>query len=196
MSRVGILISGSGSNMVALLDSMAVEGHPGTPAIVVSNRADADGLAKAAERGVATAVVDHKGRSREDFDAELAQTLNAAGVELLCTAGFMRILTDDFVRSWAGRMINIHPSLLPLFKGLNTHARALEAGMAVHGCTVHRVTPELDSGPILGQAVVPVEDGDTPDTLAARVLKLEHQLYPLVLRRVIEGREGKVALLG
>ena len=169
---------------------------------MLSNRPDAGGLAKAEARGVPVAVVDHRtyGKDRTAFDAAMAGVLAEHGVELIALAGFMRIMTDGFVNAWAGRMLNIHPSILPLFKGLDTHRRALEAGMAVHGCTVHEVTPDLDSGRILGQAVVPVRAGDTPDALAARVLEQEHRLYPAVLRAFAEDpqrcRSTPVALFG
>ena len=194
--RVGILISGGGSNMVALLDSMTRD-HPAEPAIVLSNRADAGGLAKAQARGVRTAVVDHREYpTREEFEAAMQEHLTAAGVDILCFAGFMRIVTERFAENWAGRMLNIHPSLLPKFKGLLTHARALEAGEVEHGCTVHEVTAALDDGPILGQARLGVEPGDTPDTLAARVLRLEHRLYPAVLARFATGNKEMITLEG
>ncbi|MGB1390576.1 MAG: phosphoribosylglycinamide formyltransferase [Paracoccaceae bacterium] len=195
VSRVAILISGGGSNMVELADSM-VGDHPARPCLVLSNNADAGGLAKAAARGIPTAVVDHrpfKG-DRPAFEAELTAVLENAGTELICLAGFMRILTSGFVGRWQGRMLNIHPSLLPKFRGLHTHARALEAGESEHGCTVHEVTPELDDGPIWGQARLQIADGDTPDSLAARVLALEHQLYPAVLRHVTENGPGIVEI--
>ena len=181
--RVGILISGGGSNMVALLTAMAGPGFPAEPALVISNNADAGGLAKAEAAGVPTEVIDHrpfKG-DREAYDARIDAAWRRAGVDLIAQAGFLRIHSAGYVEAWAGRMLNIHPSILPAFKGLNTHARALEAGCAVHGCTVHEVVPELDSGRILGQAVVRVRPGDTPETLAARVLVQEHRLYPAVL---------------
>ena len=180
--RVAILISGGGSNMVTLVDSMTGV-HPARPCLVLSNNADAGGLEMAAQRGIPTAVVDHrpfKG-DRAAFEAELLAELNTAQPDIICLAGFMRVLTGDFVQRFEGRMLNIHPSLLPKYKGLHTHARAIEAGDAEHGCTVHLVTPELDDGPILGQARVPIEPGDTADTLAARVLEQEHLLYPRVL---------------
>ena len=182
--RVGILISGGGSNMVALVKSMTDE-HPARPVLVLSNDPEAGGLAKAEALGVPTSVVDHRpfGKDRAAFEAELDRVLREAGVEIVCLAGFMRILTPEFTGKWAGRMLNIHPSLLPLYKGLHTHARALEAGDKEHGCTVHEVTSELDGGPILGQARIAIEAGDTPESLAARLLPLEHQLYPAVLRR-------------
>ena len=183
--RVAIFVSGGGSNMVSLLDDMAQGNHPASPVAVISNNACAGGLQKAAARGVATSVLDHrpfKG-NREAFDAELSALVARHKPDILCFAGFMRVLTPVFVDDWAGRMLNIHPSLLPKYRGLNTHARALDAGDAEHGCTVHEVTAELDGGPILGQARLPVLPGDTPEALAARVLKLEHRLYPAVLRR-------------
>lgn len=192
--RVAILISGSGTNMARLLDSMAAPDHPGQAVLVLSNRPDAAGLDKARAMGVPTAVVPHKGRERADFDAEIQARLDEAGAETVCLAGFMRILTTEFVQHWRGRMINIHPSLLPLFKGLDTHARALASGMAVHGCTVHLVTPDLDDGPILGQGVVAIREGDTPESLAARLLTMEHRLYPLAFRRFLEGQSHPVAL--
>jgi len=186
--RVAILLSGGGSNMVALLDSMTGD-HPARPCLVLSNDPNAGGLTKAAARGVAVAAVDHrpfKG-DRAAFEAELIKPLIDAKPDILCLAGFMRVLTPDFVARWHGRMLNIHPSLLPKYKGLHTHARALQAGDRTHGCTVHEVTGALDDGPILGQACLNVLPDDTPDTLAARVLKLEHQLYPAVLRRFAAG---------
>lgn len=195
MKRVAIFISGGGSNMVKLVESMTGD-HPARPVLVLSNRADAGGLARAAEMGVPTAVVDHrpfKG-DREAFQAALQAELVKAAPDILCLAGFMRVLTASFVQNWQGRMLNIHPSLLPKYRGLHTHARALEAGDAEHGCTVHEVTPELDEGPILGQAVVPVRAGDTPDDLAERVLVQEHRLYPAVLRRFAEGNRETLRL--
>ena len=192
--RVAILISGSGTNMVKLLESMTDPEHPGEAVLVLSNRADAAGLEKAQEMGVRTAVISHKGRTREDFDAEIQAKLDEVGAEFVCLAGFMRILTTEFVKHWQGRMINIHPSLLPLFKGLDTHARALDSGMAVHGCTVHMVTPQLDDGPILGQAVIAIRADDTAESLAARLLTMEHKLYPLAFRRFLDGETRPVAL--
>ena len=193
--RVAILISGGGSNMVALAKDMDA-GHPAEPVLVLSNNPDAGGLAKAADMGIPTDVVDHrpfKG-NREAFEAELHKALLAASPDIICLAGFMRILTPDFIAKWEGKMLNIHPSILPLFTGLHTHQRALDAGMAVHGCTVHRVTAELDGGPILGQAVIPVQTGDTPDDLAARLLPMEHRLYPAVLRKFAGNDDTKVVL--
>lgn len=182
--RVAILISGGGSNMVALVRSMTGD-HPARPVLVLSNDPAAGGLARAAEFGVATAAVDHRpfGRDRAAFEAAVQEVLGRHAPHILCLAGFMRILTPGFVASWQGRMLNIHPSLLPLYPGLHTHARALANGDPEHGCTVHEVTPDLDQGPVLGQARVPVLPGDTPETLAARVLVQEHLLYPAVLRR-------------
>lgn len=182
--------------MAALLADMAQPDHPGRPVLVLSNRADAGGLAKAAAAGVATAVVDHRayGADRGAFDAALAAAVAASGATTVCLAGFLRILGPRFLDQWPGQVLNIHPSLLPLFPGLHTHARALRAGVAVHGATVHLVTEALDQGPILGQGVVPVAAGDTPQALAARVLTIEHRLYPPVLRRHLSGRAGPFAL--
>lgn len=187
--RVAVLISGGGSNMVRLLEDMADPDHPAEPVLVLSNNADAGGLRKAREMGVATAVVDHrpfKG-DRVGFDAAIHHELVKAGADIVCAAGFLRIFTAEFVTKWDGKILNIHPSLLPKYKGLNTHARAIDAGETEHGCTVHLMVPDLDAGPALGQAVVPVEPDDTPDSLAARVLTKEHQLYPAVLRRFATG---------
>lgn len=194
---VAILISGGGSNMVTLVDSMLNDpDHPGRPCLVLSNNADAGGLTKAAERGVATAVVDHRpfGKDRAAFEAELVKPILNAGADVVCLAGFMRVLTAGFVSQFEGRMLNIHPSLLPKYKGLHTHARALEAGDDRHGCTVHEVTPRLDDGPLLGQAEVPVLPGDTPEDLAARVLVQEHRLYPAVLARYLRGERAMLRL--
>ncbi len=189
---VGILISGSGSNMLALVEAMQTGEVPARPAIVVSNDPQAAGLAKASALGVPTAVVDHRASKgdREAFDAAVNAKLREAGAEIVACAGFMRIMTPVLTGAWAGRMLNIHPSLLPLFKGLGTHARALEAGVCVHGATVHEVTQELDSGAILGQAAIPVLPGDTAQTLAARVLEREHVLYPRVLTAFIRDPEA------
>ena len=181
--------------MVALVDSMTGD-HPARPCLILSNDPQAGGLAKAAERGIATAAVDHrpfKG-DRAAFEAELMKPLLEAEPDIICLAGFMRVLTAGFVAHWQGRMLNIHPSLLPKYRGLHTHARALEAGDAEHGCTVHEVTPELDDGPILGQARVPILPEDTPEVLAARVLEQEHRLYPAVLRRFAGGDRTPVLL--
>ncbi|MCF3594375.1 phosphoribosylglycinamide formyltransferase [Rhodobacteraceae bacterium LMO-12] len=179
--------------MVSLVESMCGD-HPAEPCLVVANSAGAGGLLKAAERGVATAVVDHRDfkGDREAFEKELISIIDTSGADIVCLAGFMRILTPVFIDHYAGRMLNIHPSLLPKYRGLNTHARALEAGDSEAGCTVHEVTAELDDGPILGQARVPVLPGDTPEALAARVLEQEHVLYPAVLRRFASGERAPV----
>ena len=188
MKRVAILISGGGSNMAALLRDM-VGDHPARAVLVASNDPGAQGLAHAQAAGVPVAAVDHRpyGRDRAGFEAALLQPILAADLDIICLAGFMRVLTPDFVARFEGRMLNIHPSLLPKYPGLHTHQRALDAGDAQAGCTVHLVTPVLDLGPILGQAVVPVVVGDTVQTLAARVLVQEHRLYPAVLRRFANG---------
>lgn len=188
MKRVAILISGGGSNMVELLKSMTGD-HPARACVVLSNIPDAGGLAKAEAAGVPTVVVDHKpfGADRAAFEAEMAKALDQYQPDIIALAGFMRVLTAEFVARYQGRMLNIHPSLLPKYRGLHTHARAIEAGDDIAGCTVHEVTADLDDGPILGQARVPVVAGDTPKTLAARVLVQEHRLYPAVLRRFAAG---------
>ncbi|MDE2371164.1 MAG: phosphoribosylglycinamide formyltransferase [Burkholderiales bacterium] len=189
MKRIVILISGRGSNMEALVERCAEQGWPARVVAVIANRADAAGLRWAESRGIATAVVDHKAHaSREAFDFELARTIDAFEPDLLVLAGFMRILGPDFVRRYAGRMLNIHPSLLPAFPGLHTHRRALEAGCKAAGATVHFVTAELDHGPIVMQSVVPVRPGDDEAALAARVLATEHQIYPLAVRWFVEGK--------
>ncbi|WP_108482461.1 phosphoribosylglycinamide formyltransferase [Oceaniglobus ichthyenteri] len=182
--RVAILISGGGSNMLTLVRSMTGD-HPARPVLVVSNTPDAGGLAKAADMGVPTAIVDHRPfrGDRVAFEQALHETLIAARPDIICLAGFMRILTPGFVARWQGRILNIHPALLPKYRGLNTHARAIEAGDDAAGCSVHLVTAELDDGPVLGQTPVPILPGDTSDTLAARVLSAEHRLYPAVLRQ-------------
>ena len=193
--RVAILISGRGSNMQALLDA-------GVPvSAVISNRAEAEGLAIAEARGIATRVVEHRGRAaREDFDAALAAEIERFAPRLVALAGFMRVLTPGFVGRYRERLLNIHPSLLPAFPGLHTHERALAAGVKVHGCTVHFVTAELDHGPIVAQAAVPVRSGDDAAALAARVLKQEHVIYPRAVRWFLEGRlalaDGVVRLRG
>ncbi|MFQ5566019.1 MAG: phosphoribosylglycinamide formyltransferase [Paracoccaceae bacterium] len=191
-AAVGILISGSGSNMVALVRAMQAGEVPARPAVVVSSDPDAAGLAKASALGVAAAVVDHRDYrgDREAFDAAVNAKLSEAGAGIVACAGFMRIMTPVLTSAWAGRMLNIHPSLLPLFKGLDTHARALAAGVCIHGATVHEVTDDLDSGAILGQAAVPVLPGDTAATLAARVLAREHVLYPRVLAAFVRDPEA------
>ena len=187
--NVVVLISGSGSNLQALIDSIANDGNPARIAAVISNRADAYGLERAKQAGIATRVLDHKQfDGREAFDAALIETIDGFDPHLVVLAGFMRILTGDFVRHYEGRLLNIHPSLLPKYKGLHTHQRALEAGDSEHGCSVHFVTEELDGGPLVVQAVVPVESGDTPDSLAKRVHAQEHRIYPLAMRWFAEGR--------
>jgi len=193
--RVAILVSGGGSNMVALVRSMTGD-HPARPVLVASNDPAAKGLERAAELGVPVAAVDHRPfrGDRAAFEAELLEPILAARPDILCLAGFMRVLTGEFVGRFAGRMLNIHPSLLPKYPGLHTHRRALEAGDAEAGCTVHEVTPVLDDGPILGQARVPILPGDTAGTLAARVLGMEHRLYPAVLRRFAAGDRTPVFL--
>ena len=185
MKSVLILISGRGSNMRAIVEA----GLPARIAAVVSNRPDAAGLAYAAERGIATAVLDHNGfPTREAFDEALARRIDEYAPELVVLAGFMRILSEGFVRRYDGRLINIHPSLLPAFPGLQTHRRALEQGVKIHGCTVHFVTGRLDHGPVIIQAAVPVLPGDDEDSLAERVLRLEHRIYPLAVRWFVEDR--------
>lgn len=194
MKHVAILISGGGSNMLALLRDM-VGDHPARPVLVASNDPAAAGLAKAAALGIPTAALDHRAYpGREAFEADLAEKIDAATPDIICLAGFMRILTPGFIRRYEGRMLNIHPSLLPKYPGLHTHARALAARDTEAGCTVHEVTADLDAGPILGQARVPVLPGDTEETLAARVLTMEHRLYPAVLRRFAMGDRSPVLL--
>jgi phosphoribosylglycinamide formyltransferase 1 len=186
--RVAILISGRGSNMASLLDAAAAPDYPATIALVLSNRPNAGGIARASEAGVATTVVDHKSYpDRESFERAMDAVLVEAGIEIICLAGFMRVLTPWFVARWVGRMINIHPSLLPLFRGTHTHRQALDAGVRVHGCSVHFVVPELDSGPIIAQACIPVFPGDDEDALAARVLVEEHRIYPQALAQLASG---------
>lgn len=188
MKRIVILISGRGSNMEAIVQACADEGWPARVAAVVSNRPDAAGLDFARARGIATAVVDHKPfGDRAAFDAALADAIDAFEPDVLVLAGFMRILGDAFVQRYAGRMLNVHPSLLPAFTGLHTHRRAIEAGCKAAGATVHFVTPALDHGPIIAQAVVPVLPGDTEATLAARVLAREHLMYPRAVRWLVQG---------
>lgn len=195
MIRVAILISGGGSNMRALVRSMQGD-HPCRTVLVASNDPAASGLVWAAEHGIPTAAVDHKdfGRDRAAFEENLLKRVLAAQPDILCLAGFMRILSSAFIGPFAGKMLNIHPSLLPKYPGLHTHQRALEAGDTQAGCSVHEVTPELDAGPILGQARVAVLPGDTADTLAARVLVQEHRLYPTVLRRFALGQRERIDL--
>ena len=185
MKSVVILISGRGSNLQAILDARL----PARIAAVVSNNPDAAGLELARAAGIPTQVVDHRGHTaREDFDRLLMQAIDAHAPDLVVLAGFMRVLTEGFVRHYSGRMINIHPSLLPAFPGLNTHQKAIEAGVRIHGCTVHFTAPDVDSGPIIVQAAVPVQPDDTEERLAARVLAEEHRVYPQAVRWFLEGR--------
>ena len=187
--RVAILISGRGSNMAALAAAAMDTDYPAKIALVVSNRPDAAGLAYAEKIGIPAEVIDHKAfPDRPSFEAALTARFEDAGIDLICHAGFMRIVTEDYVEHWRDRLINIHPSLLPAFPGLNTHARALEAGVRLHGCTVHFVRTAVDAGPIIAQAAVPVVPGDTEERLAARVLTAEHRLYPLALKLVAADR--------
>lgn len=187
--RVAILISGRGSNMTALIEAANQQDYPAEIVLVVSDRPGAAGLPIAARHGITTVTIDRtKFPTREQFDAALDQALTEARVEIVCLAGFMRLLSTPLVEKWRGRMINIHPSLLPAFKGLNTHARALAAGADTHGCTVHFVVPELDSGPVILQQSVPVLRDDTEQVLAARVLAAEHRIYPAALRLLAEGK--------
>ena len=186
--RTAILISGRGSNMDALIEAARAPDFPAEIALVVSNRPDAAGLAKAKAAGIAVAAVDHKiYAGREEFERSLQIVLETHAIEFLCLAGFMRLLTPWFIGQWRERMLNIHPALLPAFRGLHTHERALAEGVKIHGCTVHFVVPEMDEGPIVAQAAVAVLDSDTPQTLAARVLEQEHLLYPRALRLVASG---------
>ena len=193
--RVAIFISGGGSNMRTLVDSMQGD-HPARPCVIFSNNPDAAGVSWAKSQGLATEVVDHRpfGKDKAAFEDSVDKALSQYDVDLFCLAGFMRVLSPAFVDARANKMLNIHPSLLPKYPGLNTHARALNAGDQTAGCSVHIVTPVLDDGPILGQAVVPIETDDTPDILAGRVLTKEHQLYPLVLRRFANGDRTRIDL--
>ncbi len=187
--RIAILISGRGSNMASLIEAARAPDYPAQVALVLSNRPDAEGLARAKEAGIDALAIDHKAYStRESFEQALDAALSERGIEFICLAGFMRVLTNWFVERWQGRMINIHPSLLPLFRGTHTHRRALEEGVLVHGCTVHFVVPELDAGPIVAQAAVPVVPGDTEESLAQRILVQEHALYPQALAMICSGR--------
>ena len=195
MTRVAILISGGGANMMALVRDMTGD-HPARPALVLSSTSDAGGLERATALGVAASIVDHRDfhGDRAAFEEAIDQKLIAAGTDLICLAGFMRILSEGFVARWQGRVLNIHPSLLPKYRGLDTHVRAIAAGDREAGCTVHLVTAELDDGPILGQARVPINPDDTPETLASRVLPMEHKLYPAVIRRFVAGNRTPVYL--
>jgi phosphoribosylglycinamide formyltransferase 1 len=186
--RMGVLISGRGSNMVSLVEATKAPDYPAVVAVVVANRPEAAGLEGARAAGIETVVIDHKAySSREGFEEALDAALAERSLELICLAGFMRVLTPWFVARWAGRVLNIHPSLLPLFRGTGTHERALAAGVLVHGCTVHYVVPDLDAGPIVAQAAVPVIPGDTAESLAERVLAQEHVVYPRAVRMICSG---------
>ena len=187
--RVAILISGRGSNMAALIHAAAADDFPAEIAVVISNRADAAGLQRATEGGIPTLVIESKpfGRDRAGFEAVLQAALDQRGIELICLAGFMRLFTADFVRRWYGRMLNIHPSLLPSFPGLDPHGQALRAGVKISGATVHFVIPETDAGPIVMQGAVPVSDHDTSETLSERILEVEHRIYPEALRLLANG---------
>lgn len=185
---MGVLISGRGSNLQALIDASFADSFPAEIVLVIANVEDAYGLMRARTAGIATKVIPHGGKTRETFDAEIDAALREAGVEIVCLAGFMRILSDGFVRAWEGKLLNIHPSLLPAYKGTRVHERVLEAGEKQSGASVHFVVPELDAGPVIAQATVPVLAKDTPETLAARVLEAELRLYPTAVRLVCEGR--------
>jgi phosphoribosylglycinamide formyltransferase-1 len=187
--KIGILISGRGSNMLALVDAVASGEIPDSEvAVVISDQVNAGGLARAAERGVETVVIERVGRKRAEHDAEIVEALKGRGVELVCLAGYMRLLSPDFVRAFPNRIVNIHPSLLPSFPGLNVQQQAIDHGVKVSGCTVHFVDEDLDAGPIILQRVVEVKDGDTADTLATRILEQEHGAYIEAVRRVVSGR--------
>jgi phosphoribosylglycinamide formyltransferase-1 len=188
--RVAVLISGRGSNMAALIDAASDPAYPAEIALVLSNSPDAGGLGVANSKGIKTEIVDHKtfGKDREAFETAVQGILDANKIQFVCLAGFMRLLTPAFVTHWHGRMLNIHPALLPSFKGLDTHERAIVEGVKIHGATVHFVVPEMDSGPIVAQAAVPVLKGDTPQSLASRVIQAEHRIYPLALRWLAEGK--------
>ncbi len=187
--KTGVLISGSGTNLQALLDAAQDPDYPAEITLVISNRSDAAGLARAEKAGVATQVIDHREfADRASFDQALDTALKAAGCAFVCLAGFMRLLTADFTESWRDKLINIHPALLPSFKGLDAQAQALAAGARISGCTVHFVRPEMDAGPIIVQGAVPVLDGDDEAALAARILEVEHRIYPLALRLIADGR--------
>ena len=192
--RVAVLISGRGSNMEALIRAATDPAFPAEIALVLSNRPDAAGLATARHAGIAAEAIDHRpfGRDRAAHEAAIDAVLRAAAIDIVCLAGYMRLLTPFLVGAWRGRMLNIHPSLLPSFPGLHTHARALAAGVKIHGCSVHLVTEDMDAGPILGQAAVPVLSGDTEDDLASRILRQEHVLYPAALAAFAAGQPAGV----
>ena len=200
--RVAVLISGRGTNMVALIEAARDKNFPAEIVLVVSNRPDAPGIAYARNAGIATTVIDHTDykKNREAFERALQSVLEGSGIEIVCLAGFMRLLTPWFIDRWQGRMLNIHPALLPKFKGLHTHEQAIAAGATEHGATVHFVTADMDAGPIVCQAAVPVEEDDTAEMLAARVLAVEHKIYPLALQWLAEGslhiKEGTCSLEG
>lgn len=186
--RTAILISGRGSNMDALIEAARAPDYPAEIALILSNRPDAPGLARAKGMGLATAAIDHKiYAGREEFERSMQMMLETHRIDFLCLAGFMRMLTPWFISRWSGRMLNVHPALLPAYRGLHTHERALADGVKIHGCTVHFVVPQMDEGPIVAQAALRVLDADTPESLAARVLEQEHQIYPLALRLVASG---------
>lgn len=188
-ARIAVLISGRGTNMQALIDACADPDYPGEIALVISNRPKAQGLERAGKAGIQREIINHKDfETREDFDEALHEALKTAKIDFICLAGFMRVLTAKFVSDWRGRLVNIHPSLLPAFDGLHVHERTIEAGVKLAGCTVHFVSAEVDAGPIVGQAAVPVLPGDDAETLAARILEEEHRLYPQCLRLLIDGR--------
>lgn len=188
-ARIAVLISGRGSNLQALIDACADPDFPAEIALVISNRPKAGGLERAGKASIQREIINHKDfESREDFDAALHDALKTAKIDFICLAGFMRVLTGAFVSDWRGRLVNIHPSLLPAFDGLHVHERTIESGVKITGCTVHFVSAEVDAGPIIGQAAVPVLPGDDAQTLAARILVEEHRLYPACLRLLIEGK--------
>jgi phosphoribosylglycinamide formyltransferase 1 len=196
--RAAVLISGRGSNMTALIEAASADNYPAAIALVVSNRPDAPGLERARGAGIPTAVVDHArfGEDRAAFERALDAILREHRIDIVCLAGFMRLLSPWFVTRWSGRMLNVHPALLPQFKGLHTHRRALAAGAKLHGATVHLVVPEMDAGPIVEQESIAVREGDTEATLAARVLEIEHRIYPRALQALAEGKIGPAAATG
>jgi phosphoribosylglycinamide formyltransferase-1 len=188
-AKLAVLISGRGTNLQSLINAAADPDYPAEIALVISNRPKAPGLKRAAQAGIASLVIDHKDfHTREDFDAALHDALRMAKIDYICLAGFMRMLTPQFVSDWRGRLMNIHPSLLPAFKGLHVHERMIEAGVKIAGCTVHFVSSDVDAGPIIGQAAVPVLPGDNDETLAARILEQEHKLYPACVKLIIENK--------
>jgi phosphoribosylglycinamide formyltransferase-1 len=192
--RVAVLISGRGSNMAALIEAAKADDYPAEIGLVISNRPNAGGIAYARGAGIATTIVDHTdyGKDREPFERALQAVLEGSAIDIVCLAGFMRLLTPWFINKWQGRMLNIHPALLPAFPGLHTHEQALAGGAKTHGATVHLVTDDMDAGPIVCQAAVPVLPGDTAETLGARVLTIEHKIYPLALKWLAEGKIGVI----